>query len=83
MTIPFISRSFYTHETHGRVYTNKPRALLMQQALYNEPKRARLLWEVGVSVQTLGGFRFKKKNLALPFTAALGSAPAQTTPPSF
>lgn len=31
MTIPFISRSFYTRETHGRVYTNKPRALLMQQ----------------------------------------------------
>ena len=83
MTIPFISRSFYTRETHGRVYTNKPRALLMQQALYNEPKRARLLWEVGVSVQTLGGFRFKKKNQALPFTAALGSAPAQITPPSF
>ena len=61
MTIPFISRSFYTRETHGRVYTNKPRALLMQQALYNEPKRARLLWEVRVSVQTLRGFRFKKK----------------------
>ena len=37
----------------------------MQQALYNEPKRARLLWEVGVSVQTLGGFRFKKKKTKL------------------
>lgn len=58
---PIYFRSFYTHETHGRVYTNKPRALLMQQALYNEPKRARLLWEVGLSVQTLGVLRFKKK----------------------
>lgn len=58
---------FNIYETHYKVYTNKPRALLMQQALYNEPKRARLLWEDGMSVQTLGVFHFKNK-LSAPFS---------------
>lgn len=57
---------FNIYETHYKVYTNKPRALLMQQALYNEPKRARLLWEDGMSVQTLGVFHFKNK-VSAPF----------------
>lgn len=57
---------FNIYETYYKVYTNKPRALLMQQALYNEPKRARLLWEDGMSVQTLGVFHFKNK-LSAPF----------------
>lgn len=77
-----IHYSFYIHETHRKVHTNKPRALLMQQALYNEPKRARLLWEDGMSVQTLEVFTTSKKQ-ALPFTTALGSVPAQVVPPPF
>lgn len=52
----------------------------MQQALYNEPKSVHLLWEDGMSVQTLGFFSTSKTQ-ALPFTTALGSAPAQTIPP--
>ena len=65
ITVPFTTTFFYIHETHRKVYTNKPRALLMQQALYNEPKRARLLWEDGTSVQTLGGFPLQKHQLTL------------------
>lgn len=65
ISIPFITLFFYIHETHCKVYTNKPRALLMQQALYNEPKRARLLWEDGMSVQTLRGFPLQKHKLSL------------------
>lgn len=49
---------FYIYETHCKVYTNKPRALLMQQALYNEPKRARLLWRMGCLYKPWGGFQF-------------------------
>lgn len=60
-SLPF----FYIYETHCKVYTNKPRALLMQQALYNEPKRARLLWEDRMSVQTLRGFPLQKHKLSL------------------
>ena len=67
MTIPFLSCSFYTHETHGRVYTNKPRALLMQQALYNEPESPPSLGGRGVCLQTLGGFHLKKKKTSSPF----------------
>lgn len=70
---------FYIHETHRKVYTNKPRALLMQQALYNEPQRARLLWEARMSVQALGGGSTSKTSS--PSTTALGSALAQSIPP--
>lgn len=55
-----VQYSLYIQETHHGVHTNKPRALLMQQALYNEPKRARLLWENGMSVQTLSFTTSKK-----------------------
>lgn len=82
-SLPSITHFFYIHETHCRVYTNKPRALLMQQALYNEPKRARLLWEVGMSVQTLGGFPLQQKPSSPFFTTPLESAPAQVILPRF
>lgn len=60
-----IPYSLYIHETHRKVHTNKPRALLMQQALYNESKRARLLWEDGASVQTLEVLLLQKHKLSL------------------
>lgn len=60
-------------------FPNKSRALLMQQTLYNETQNVCLLWEDGMSVQTLGFFPTSKKQ-ALPFTTVLGSALAQTIP---
>lgn len=60
-----IRYSLYIHETHRKVHTNKPRALLMQQALYNESKRARLLCRDGMSVQTLKVLLLQKNKLSL------------------
>lgn len=76
-SLPFLSLPFNIQRTHQNEQTNKPRALLMQQALYNEPKTACLLCKT-VSVQTL---RFSTSEPKLSFTAALGSAPAQIVPP--
>lgn len=82
-SLPSITHFFYIHETHCRVYTNKPRALLMQQALYNEPKRARLLWEVGMSVQTLGGFPLQQKPSSPFFTTPLNLHLPKSSFPAF
>lgn len=69
----------YTKHT-AELYTNKPRALLMQQALYNEPKRARLLWEDGLSVQTLGGFPLQKTKLSLYRSPWICTCPNHPSP---
>lgn len=83
-TISFITLFFfffliYTKHT-AELYTNKPRALLMQQALYNEPKRARLLWEDGLSVQTLGGFPLQKTKLSLYRSPWICTCPNHPSP---
>lgn len=53
----------------------------MQQALYNEPKRARLLGGWDVCTNPLGVSNSETQ--ALPSTAALGSVPAQSIPSRF
>lgn len=64
-SFPSLALPLNIQRTHRNEQTNKPRALLMQQALYNEPKRACLLWEDRTSVQSLRFFPLQ--NPSSPF----------------